>query len=115
MTATTRQNISVPRGAPTGPEGRPIYGTRTVVADCLAGLAVHKALDAGGAKWTVTHEASGMKIGPLCAGTKARALENMRAAVALEFDWTRNEAETLAALRNARGLVDAVRKIGGQA
>jgi len=108
------QTIRIPRGAPCGPEGRPIYGFAEVKAICEGGLAVHKATDDGPGRWRVTHVASGLCIGPLNARTRARALTNMRAALALPFDWALDESAVLPALRASRGIVDACRKIGAE-
>ena len=110
-----RRTIRIPRGARVGPEQRSIYGWQDLPADCLKGLAVHKALKGERWRWMVTHEASGYALERIGAMTKARALENMRAAVALEFDWTKGEAETLAALHASRGIVDAITRIGESA
>ena len=104
--------IRLARGAKIGPEAQPIYGWAEVEAECLGGLAVHKALEGEPFKWAISHAASGMHIRPLCAATKARALANMRAALELGFDWSRGERETLDALRMSRGVVDACRMIG---
>jgi hypothetical protein len=112
MADTVKNTLRIPLGAKTGPEGRPLYGWHECPADCLSGLAVHKALKGGRWKWMVTHESSGLALGVLGAMTRARALENMRAAVALGFDWTLPEAEALTAMRQSRGLVDALRRIG---
>ena len=62
----------------------------------------------------VTHEASGLSLDRLGAMTKARAVANMRAAVALDFDWTLPEREALDALRQSRGIVDAITAIGNR-
>jgi hypothetical protein len=107
-----RREIRIPRGAPIGPSQEPIYGWAVLPAYCLKGLAVHKALKGERWKWTVTHEASGMKLDRIGANTKARAVDNMRAAVALPFDWTQDERKTLDALRASRGIVDAITTIG---
>ena len=107
-----KRDVRIPMGARCGSSNEPIYGWHIAPAMCAGGLAAHKALKGQHWKWTVTHEGSGMHISPLCAMTRARALANVRAALALEFDWTRGEADTLAALRAARGIVDACRAIG---
>lgn len=112
MPDVTARTIKIPMGAFVGPERRPLYGWKELPAHCLAGLAVHKALPDSRWKWMVTHEASGLKLDRIGAMTKARAIENMRAAVALEFDWTLPERETLDALRASRGIVDAISRIG---
>lgn len=112
---TERREIAIPKGARVGPERRPMYGFETVRAECLKGLCVHKAIAGDPPGWLVAHEKSGLKIGPLTASTKARAVENMKAAAALNFDWTRDEDATLAALHQSRGIVDAVRAIGSRA
>lgn len=108
-----RRKIRIPRGAPSGPKGEPIYGWEVLPAYCLKGLAVHKSLKGSRWKWMVTHEASGLKLDRIGAMTKARAVENMQAAVALPFDWAKGERETLAALRASRGIVDSISEIGG--
>ena len=108
-----KRTIRIPQGAPTGPEGRPIYGYLETPAYCLNGLAVHKSLGHRPRwKWPVTHEASGLKLEVLGAMSKARAEANMRAALALPFDWTLPEKETLAAMRKTQGIVPALRDIG---
>ena len=107
-----RRTIRVPRGARIGESQEPIYGWQDMPADCLGGLAVHKALKDERWRWMVTHEASGYCIERLGAMTKARAVANMRAAVALEFDWTLGQREIFDALRRSRGIVDAVTRIG---
>jgi hypothetical protein len=99
-------------GSKVGPDRRPIYGWREETAYCEGGLAVHKAVKGARWRWMVTHELSGLSLDVIGAMIKARAVENMRAALALGFDWTRGEAETIAALRESRGLVDTLRKIG---
>lgn len=109
------RTIRIPQGAPTGPSQEPIYGWHETPAYCLKGLAVHKALRGERWKWMVTHEASGFKLERIGAMTRARALENMRAAVALDFDWTQGEKDTLNALRQSRGIVDAITRIGQSA
>lgn len=110
-----RRTISIPRGAKIGSDQRPIYGLETMPADCAGGLAVHKALPGHRWRWMVSHESSGLCLDRIGAMTKARALENMQAALALPFDWTRGESETLAALRTSRGIVDAITSIGQRA
>lgn len=111
MPDIVKRTITIPQGAKIGPDGRPIYGAIKVPADCLAGLAVHKDLGGSRWKWMLTHESSGMKLDRLGAMTKARAVENMRLATALPFDWTLPEKETLEALRESRGIVDAISQI----
>lgn len=106
------REIRIPRGARIGLSNEPIYGWETLPGYCLKGLTVHKALKGTRWKWMVTHEASGLKLDRIGAMTKARAVENMRAAVALPFDWTKGERETLDALRASRGIVDAISEIG---
>lgn len=110
--ALERREIQIPQGARIGSAQEPIYGYETRPAYCASGLAVHKTGKGARWKWMVTHEASGFALGVLGAMTKQRAVENMQAALALDFDWTRNEQETVAALRQSRGIVDAMRKIG---
>lgn len=107
-----RRTIKIPMGRPVGLDQRPIYGYHETPAYCLAGLAVHKALPGSRHKWMVTHEGSGLALERIGASTKTRALENMQAAIALPFDWTKGESETLAALRASRGIVDAITRIG---
>lgn len=107
-----KRDVRIPMGARTGPENEPVYGWHIAPAMCAGGLAVHKALQGQKWKWTVTHEGSGMYIAPLCAMTRARAQANVEAALALNFDWTRGERDTLDALRASRGIVDACRAIG---
>ena len=107
-----RREIQIPQGAKIGTAQEPIYGYETRPAYCASGLAVHKTGKGARWKWMVTHEASGFALGVLGAMTKARAVENMQAALTLDFDWTRNERDTIAALRQSRGIVDAMRKIG---
>jgi hypothetical protein len=75
MADTVKKTLRIPLGAKTGPEGRPLYGWHECPADCLSGLAVHKALKGGRWKWMVTHESSGLALGVLGAMTRARALE----------------------------------------
>lgn len=107
-----RRTIRIPKGARCGPDNEPIYGWHECPAYCAGGLAVHKRTGRDRWHWNVTHIASGLSLEVIGAMTKARAVENMRAALALPFDWTRGEAETLAALRESRGIVDAMRRIG---
>lgn len=107
-----KREIRIPMGAPCGPSQEPIYGWQVLPATCAGGLAVHKALPGSRWKWMVTHEASGLKLDRIGAMTRARAIENMNAALALDFDWTKGERETLDALRASRGIVDAITKIG---
>ena len=110
-----KRMIRLARGAKCGPDKQPIYGWHEETAYCEGGLAVHKAMKGHRWQWMVTHEASGLSLEVIGAMTKARAVENMRAALALPFDWTRGEAETIAALRESRGIVDAMRRIGESA
>lgn len=105
------REIQIPRGALVGPEKRPLYGYATVKAKCLDGLAVHKALGKARWKWMVTHEASGMCIERLGAMTQRDALDRMRRALALDFDWARPAADVLAEMRERRDVVDAVNEI----
>ena len=107
-----KREIRIPLGAKCGEKQEPIYGWHVCHAHCLSGLAVHKAIKGQRWKWMVTHEASGMRLDILGANTQKRAIENMRDAVALNFDWTKGEDETIAALRQSRGIVDACRSIG---
>ena len=104
--------ISIPQGAKVGPDARPMYGYKDVPADCLGGLCVHKTGKGARWKWMVTHEASGLSLERIGAMTKARALENMRAALDLDIDWTLPERKVLDALRQSRGIVDAITRIG---
>lgn len=106
-----RRTITIPRGAKIGPEQRPIYGYEEVTAYCAGGLAAHKALKGNRWKWQITHEASGMKIDFLGAMTCRDAIANMQAALAIGFDWTQGEEETVAALKSRRDVVDAIRAI----
>lgn len=107
-----RRTIAIPRGAKIGPEQRPMYGYGEVTAYCAGGLAAHKSLPGTRWKWQITHEASGMRIDLLGAMTCRDAIANMQAAIAIDFDWTQGEAETVAALRTRRDVVDAIRAIG---
>jgi len=112
-----KRTIRIPQGARCGSDNEPIYGWKEIPALCAGGLAVHKAVPHKGLyngrwRWMVTHESSGMALGVLGAMTRARALANMAGALALPFDWTLDEAKTMAALRESRGIVDALRKIG---
>jgi hypothetical protein len=107
-----KRMIRLSRGAKCGLQNEPLYGWQEVQAYCEGGLAVHKALPGVRWKWMVTHESSGLSMEVIGAMTKARATDNVRAALALPFDWTRDEAATLQALRESRGIVDALRKIG---
>jgi hypothetical protein len=105
--------IRIPRGARIGPDQEPIYGWLEVEAYCKGGLCVHKRLDKGARwKWSVTHEASGMGLPVIGADTKRETAANVEAALALDFDWTMSEEDTIAAFRKDRSIVDAVRKIG---
>lgn len=109
------RSIRLPQGALIGPKGEPIYGWRVVSAACLGGLAVHKSINPKPRhKWTVTHEASGLMLEILGGRTKAEAESNMRAALALGFDWARDEKTTLKALRAAPGLVAKLHDIGAR-
>ena len=107
-----RRAVKIPQGAKVGPDQRPMYGHIEVQADCLGGLCVHKTGKGARWRWMVTHEASGLGLERIGAMTKARAMENMRAALGLGFDWTLPERETLDALRQSRGIVDAITRIG---
>jgi hypothetical protein len=112
---TERVEVRIPRGARIGPASEPIYGYETVKAESCAGLAVHKAVGHKPRwRWMVTHVASGMSLENLGGPTKAVAADNMRRALTLDFDWTQGEVETLAALRDRRDIVDAVRAIGNR-
>ena len=107
-----KRNIRIPLGAKFGPSQEPICGWHETEAYCRGGLAVHKALRGARWKWMVTHEASGLSLEVIGANTKRDAAANMEKALDLGFDWSRGEAETIAALRESRGIVDAMRKIG---
>jgi hypothetical protein len=107
-----KKTIQIAQGAKVGPEQRPIYGYKEVTAYCEGGLAVHRRIGKERWHWIVSHEASGLALGVIGAMTKARAVENMRATLALGFDWTRDEQATIAALRAADGILPAMRKIG---
>ena len=107
-----KRTIRIPQGSRCGPDSEPIYGYQERPADCLGGLCVHKTGKGARWRWMVTHEASGLSLDRLGAMTKARAVENMRAAVALDFDWTLPEREALDALRQSRGIVGAITAIG---
>ena len=104
--------IKIPQGAKIGPEQKPIYGYMDVVAYCKDGLSVHKSLGGKRWKWTVTHEASGLSLDVIGANTKRDAAANMEKALELGFDWSRSEEGTVAALKENRGIYDALRKIG---
>ena len=111
-----KQTIHIPRGAKIGPENKPIYGYEEVQAYCKGGLAIHKAVGKGERwKWSVTHINTGMKIDIIGANTKRDAETNMNKALALDFDWTMSEADTMAALKANRWVTDAIRKIGERA
>lgn len=103
-----KREIKIPQGAKIGSSQEPIYGYKIVEAYCKGGLAVHK----GKGGWIVSHELSGLSLGVLGAKTKNRAVENMEAALALDFDWTRDEQETIAALRQTKGIAEALYHIG---
>ena len=105
-----KRTIRIAQGQRMGPANEPIYGWKETPALCEGGLAVHR----GGARfaWGVTHESSGLALDVLGAQTRARALANMAAALALPFDWSRDEASTKKALMESRGLVPALRAIG---
>lgn len=107
-----KRTIQIPMGAKIGPNQKPIYGYAERIAYCAGGLAVHKTGEGARWKWMVTHEASGLAIERIGAMTKATALENMQKALALDFDWSQGEAETLDALRSNRCIVDAITEIG---
>lgn len=106
--------IRLAKGAKIGPENQPIYGWAEVEAFCEGGLAVHKAAPGDKCKWMVTHEQSGLGLHVIGARTKARAVANMKAALAIGFDWNRGEQETLQALRETRGVLDALRAIAAE-
>ena len=110
-----KRTIKIPMGAPIGPEQKPIYGYLEIEAYCQDGLAVHKALKWSKWKWTITQESSGLKLERIGAMTKARAIENMQLALALPFNWKLPEKETLDALRQSRGIIDAISNIGMRA
>lgn len=113
MEKLTPCTLRIPQGAKTGPEQKPIYGYLEAAAYSLGGLAVHKSLGRRPRwKWSVTHIGSGLMIECLGGGAKAEAEANMRAALALDFDWTQGEKETLKAMRETPGIGAALRKIG---
>ena len=107
-----KRTILIPQGQRCGSSQEPIYGWKETPALCAGGLAVHAANKGERWRWMVTHESSGLALGVLGAMTRARALANMAAALDLPFDWTLDESQTLKAMRESRGLVDAVRAIG---
>lgn len=108
-----KQTIKIPRGAKIGPNNEPIYGYVEVEAYCKGGLAVHKAVDEGSRwQWSVTHINTGMKIDAIGDNTKRDTVARMESALALDFDWTMSEDETMAALKANRWVTDAIRKIG---
>lgn len=109
-----RRTVRIPQGARMGAKQEPIYGYQERPADCLAGLCVHRTGKGARWRWMVSHVASGLALERLGGMTKAVAVANMRQAVALDFDWTRGEAETLAALRERRDVVDAITTIGNR-
>lgn len=108
---TERRTIKLSSGAKIGPDQRPIYGYRETPADCAGGLAVHKAAPGHRWRWMVTHEASGLCLDRIGAMTKAQALDHMQRALALPIDWTKGEAETVAALRANRAIMDGINAI----
>lgn len=111
-----KKTIRIPLGAKIGPKQEPIYGYEEALAYCKDGLAVHRAVGRGSRwKWSVTHINSGMKIDAIGANTKRDAEANMNAALALNFDWTMSEADTMAALRANRWVTDEIRRIGERA
>ena len=97
---------------PVGIGQKPIYVHHDIRATCLKGLCVHKDLKGSRWKWMITHEASGLSIERIGATTKARAMQNMQAAIALPIDWTLGESAVLAALRASPGIRDALTRIG---
>lgn len=107
-----KRDIRIPQGSKIGSNQEPIYGYKIVEAYCKGGLAAHKTGKGARWKWMVTHERSGLALGVIGAMTKSRAVENMEAALALNFDWTLDEQETIAALREAPGVVVALRRVG---
>ena len=109
-----RGTIRIPQGARIGAAQEPIYGYQERSADFLKGLCVHKTGKGARWRWMVSHAASGLALERLGGMTKTVALENMRKAAALDFDWTQGEADTLAALRIRRDVVDAITSIGNR-
>jgi len=107
-----KRTILIPQGARVGHDNEPLYGWKETPALCAGGLAVHAANKGERWRWMVTHESSGLALGVIGAMTRARALANMAAALALPFDWSRDEASTKKALVESRGLVPALRAIG---
>lgn len=108
------RTLRIPQGARIGAKQEPIYGYLEREAHCLKGLCVHKTGKGARWRWMVSHEASGLALERLGGLTKAVAVANMRAALALNFDWTKGEAETIAALRSRRDIVDAITAIGNR-
>ena len=103
--------IQIPRGAFVGSEQRPIYGYKTVRAKCLKGLAVHKANKGHRWKWMLTHEASGLCLEMLGAMTQKQALDNMRRATDIDFDWSAPRDSVIEGLKTRREVFDALRAI----
>lgn len=108
----TKRDIRIPRGAKIGSEQKPIYGYEIVSAYCAGGLAVHKSVSKGSRwKWMVSHERSGLSLAVIGGMTKQQAVENMKKALEIDFDWTLDENETISALRQNRHVIDAIRQI----
>lgn len=107
-----KREIRIPRGAKVGSKQEPIYGHETVPAYCSGGLAVHKSVTKGSRwKWMVSHERSGLSLAVIGGMTRQQAVENMKKALEIDFDWTLDENETISALRQNRHVIDAIREI----
>ena len=107
-----KRDIKIPRGAKIGSNQEPIYGYEIVPAYCAGGLAVHKSVGKSQRwKWTVSHESSGLSLAVIGGMTKTQAVENMKRALEIDFDWTLDEDETISALRQNRHVVDAIQRI----
>lgn len=105
------RDIQVPQGAFVGPDQQPIYGYKTVPAKCLKGLCVHKANRGHRWKWMLTHEASGLCLEMLGAMTQKQAIEHMRRATDIDFDWTAPRDAVIERLKTRRAVFDALRAI----
>lgn len=104
--------LNIPMGAKIGTDQKPIYGYKEVIAETTGqGLAIHR-INGDSGPWTVTHVNSKLRISVLGAKTKRRAIENMLAALALDFDWNQSEEDTLVAMRTTPGIRNALISIG---
>lgn len=104
--------LNIPMGANIGTEQKPIYGHKAVTAETTGhGLAIHR-INGDSGPWTVTHIKSLLRISVLGAKTKKRALANMQAALALDFDWNQSEEKTMQAMRTTPGIRNALIAIG---